>query len=108
TRGQDQDRAALSRLAQLLDEVHARKFRQAEVDDGDVERHFAAEIEPFLAVPGRIDRESVTLEACRERLAQRSLVFHQQYAHRRLLSCLRVSSWPRRSRLAAAGRGNVL
>src|SRR6185369_14918189 len=66
-------------------EIHAGELGQAKVDDRDVERYLAAEVKAFLAVAGRVDREAITLEACRERFAQRRLVFHQQYAHRRLL-----------------------
>src|SRR4029079_8443699 len=70
-RGEDQDRAALPGFAQLLDEIHAGELGQSKVDDRDVERSLAPEVKTFLAVAGRVDREPITLEARRERFAQR-------------------------------------
>src|SRR5262249_32930790 len=80
-RGQDQDREALAGIAQFLDQVHARLLRQAQVDDGDVERHLAAEVQAFFAVGRGIDREAVALQARGERFTQWSFVFDQEYAH---------------------------
>jgi len=80
-RSQDQDRKALAGGAQILDQFHAGFFRQAQIDDRHVERHFAAEIQAFLAIGRSIHREAFAFQPRRERLAQRRLIFHQQYAH---------------------------
>jgi hypothetical protein len=65
----------------LLDQLHAGHFRQAKIDDRDIERHFASKIDAFLAIAGRIDREAIALQARGEGFPQRRFVFHQQYAH---------------------------
>jgi hypothetical protein len=46
---------------------------QAKVDDGDIERHLAAEKQAFLAIGGGIDSKAVALQAGRQGLAQRAL-----------------------------------
>src|SRR6185312_7460693 len=74
-------RVALAVLAQRLDQLHAGHLRQAQVDDGEIERHLAAEVERLFAVLRRVDGEAVALQSCRQRLAQRGLVFHQEDAH---------------------------
>ena len=76
-RGQDQDRESLSGRAQFLDQVHAGLLRQPEVDDRDVERNFAPEVQALLAVGRRIDRKTVAFQPRGQGFPQWRFVFHQ-------------------------------
>ena len=80
-RGQDQDRTALAGGAQLLDQFHSGFLRQTQIDDGDIERHFAAQIQAFLAVGRGVHGEAFALQARGQGFPQRGFVFDQQYAH---------------------------
>src|SRR5690606_34516457 len=79
--GEDEDREALPGLAQGLDQVHARHLGQAQVDHGDVEGHFPAVIEAFLAVGGGVHGKAFALQARGQGLAQGGFILDQQYAH---------------------------
>ena len=67
--GKDQDRIALAVLAQRLDQIHAGHLGQAQIDDRQIERHFAAKVDALFAVLRRIDCKAITLEACRQSFA---------------------------------------
>ncbi len=78
----------LSRLAQLLDEIHmpdslGRPRSMIATSEG----HFAPEIEPALLHrrPRRRPRKPSRLRRAASVSQQRRFIFHQQYAHRRLL-----------------------
>src|SRR5579863_6296208 len=80
-RGEDQDGESLAGGAQAADHLQARQFRQAEIDDRDVEGILPPREEPLFAVLRHIDREPGLREARFQRLAQRNLVFDHQYPH---------------------------
>ncbi len=84
TRGQDQHRELLAFVAQGLDQLHARHFRQTQIDDADVERHLAAHVQAFFAVLRGIDREAFAFQAGGQGFAQGGFVFDEQNAHQAL------------------------
>ena len=105
-RGEDQDRTTLPRGAQVVDQLHAGFLRQAEVDDGDVERHLAAEVKAFVAVGRHVHGIAFAFQARGQRLAQRGFVFDQQNAHVRFLAFVFRTNPPARPapRSRAPGR----
>ena len=51
--------------AQPLDELYARQRRQAEINDGQVERVLCRIVEPFASIFGSIDRVASALQLLR-------------------------------------------
>jgi hypothetical protein len=81
TRGEDENGEFLAFVAQGLDQFHARHLRQAEVDDADIERHFAPHVQAFFTVLRGIHRIAFALQARGQGLAQRGFVFDEQDSH---------------------------
>ena len=62
---------------QRLHQVQARQLRQAEVDHGHVEGHFAAQVQALVAVARGIDGESLTAQSRGQGLPQGGFVLDQ-------------------------------
>ena len=80
-RREDEDRKFLAGLAQAADEIEPGKLRQAEIDDGDVERIFLAGEQAFLAIGGDVDREALLHQLIAQAFAQRRFVLDHQCSH---------------------------
>src|SRR5690606_1607332 len=80
-RGQDQHGELLALAAQGLDQLHAGHLRQAEVDDAEVERHFAAHVQALFTILGGVHGERFALQAWGQGLPQRGVVFDEEDTH---------------------------
>ena len=65
----------------LPDDVDSRYLGQSEVDDCEIDRVFAGEVQPFLAIGCLLDGKSLFLKSLCERLKQRRVIFDYEQAH---------------------------
>ena len=89
--------------AQTGDHLEAGKTRQAEIDDGRVERVVGREVQRLLAVAGGVDRVVLGFQLALELLPQGGFVFDYQDAHGACYQGSAVVSWEELAHGAGGG-----
>ena len=76
-RGQDEDRKGFSLLTQPTDDVYARELWQPDVDDPQIDRILAPEIQALVPIRSRIHGESLVAELPAQTFPECLFVFDQ-------------------------------
>src|SRR5699024_3081390 len=78
---QDQDRIVQPGFAHIRDDVEPGRARQAEIDDGNVDRVFGGVEQPFFAFAGAVNGKAVVAQLFADLFPQVDVVLDYQRTH---------------------------
>ena len=80
-RGKDQNRDIVTLVANLVDDLETRHFRQSQVDDGNIGGILLDQVKSFVAIIRTIDRKTLGFQTIDDLLLDIDIVFNDYRSH---------------------------